>query len=129
MEELISRITSSVGIDASTTQSAVGIILDFLNKEGPQDAVSQVLDAIPGARGAVEAAAGGGSGGLMGSIGSMMGGGGGLMAAAGRLMSAGLGMGEIQQVTQETIAFAREKAGDEVVSKIIAAIPGLDQFA
>jgi hypothetical protein len=45
-----------------------------------------------------------------------------------RLMAAGLGMGEIQGVTREIIAYAREKAGEEAVGEIVGAIPGLSQF-
>jgi hypothetical protein len=37
-------------------------------------------------------------------------------------------MGQIQGVTRETIAYAREKAGEDVVGQIVGAIPGLDQF-
>ena len=37
-------------------------------------------------------------------------------------------MGQIQAVTKETVDFAREKAGDDVVNDIVASIPGLGQF-
>jgi hypothetical protein len=37
-------------------------------------------------------------------------------------------MGEIQGVTRELIAYAREKAGDEAIGEIVAAVPGLGQF-
>jgi hypothetical protein len=53
---------------------------------------------------------------------------GGIMGVGSRLMSAGLGMGEIQGVTHELIAYAREKAGDEDLNGIVDAIPGLSQF-
>lgn len=49
MEELIGRITDAVGIDEQTAQTAIGVILGFLNKEGPDDAMSRLVDAIPGA--------------------------------------------------------------------------------
>jgi hypothetical protein len=149
MEELIGRITDAVGIDEQTAQTAIGVILGFLNKEGPDDAVSQLLGAIPGAEemlaglteggqtggglagalGGLMGGSGGGLGGLAGAVGGLVGGqSGGLMSAASELMSAGLDMGQIQGVTQEVVGFAREKAGDEVVGQIIAQIPGMDQF-
>jgi hypothetical protein len=53
---------------------------------------------------------------------------GGIMAVGTRLMSAGLGMDQIQGVTREIIAFAREKAGPEAVERFAAAIPSLKQF-
>ena len=151
MDELIGRITDAVGIDAQTAQTAIGVILNFLNKEGPDDAMAQVLEAIPGAQdllaGLAEGAGGdtgglggalggllGGSGGsglgsLAGAVGGLMGGqAGGLMAAANALMGAGLDMGQLQGVTQEVVGFAREKAGDEIVQQVMAQIPGMDQF-
>jgi hypothetical protein len=53
---------------------------------------------------------------------------GGIMGAGTQLMSAGLSMGQVQQVTRIVMAYAREKAGDDVVGEIVAAIPGLGQF-
>jgi hypothetical protein len=53
---------------------------------------------------------------------------GGIMGVGTRLMSAGLGMGEMQAVTREVIAYAREKAGEDTVGEIVDAIPGLSQF-
>ena len=58
----------------------------------------------------------------------MFGGMGGIMGVGSRLMGAGLGMPEIQGVTRELIAYAREKAGDEALNGIVDAIPGLSQF-
>jgi hypothetical protein len=37
-------------------------------------------------------------------------------------------MGEITALAKETIAFAKEKAGDEVVDEVVASVPGLSQF-
>ena len=151
MNELIERIIAAVGVDEATAQSAVGVILGFLNQEGPSDAVAQLLSAIPGAEeviaqagegtdagdggglmgavGGLLGGAGGGAGGLAGALGGLVGGqSGGLMAAASQLMSSGLDMGQIQGVTQEVVGFAREKSGDEVVNQIVAQIPGMDQF-
>jgi hypothetical protein len=45
------------------------------------------------------------------------------------MMAVGLGMGQIQGITRETIAYARAKAGEDVVGEIVGAIPGLSQFA
>ena len=53
---------------------------------------------------------------------------GGIMGAGTKMMSAGLSMGQVQGVTRETIAYAREKIGDDAVGEIVGAIPGLSQF-
>ncbi|KAB0573601.1 DUF2267 domain-containing protein [Brucella pituitosa] len=119
MDELIARITSNVGIDAATAQKAVGMILAFLQKEGPADKVQQLLAAFPGAEEAISQVKGGGLlSGLMGGV----------MGLGTQLMGAGLGMGEISGVAKETIRFAKEKAGDEPVDAVVGSIPGLGQF-
>lgn len=125
MDELINRIVSSAGIDADTAHEAVRIILSFLYQQGDSEKVTQLVNAIPGALEFIEkteddsASALGGLGGLMG---------GGAMAILGKLQAIGLGMVQIQAVTKETVGFAREKAGDEVVNDIVGSIPGLSQF-
>ena len=121
MDELVDRIVAKVGVDRTVAEKAVGIIFDFLSKEGPADKVHALLDHLPGANEAIAVARAGDTGGIFGGMG-------GVMVVGSRLMSAGLGMGEIQGVTRELIAYAREKAGDEAVGEIVAAIPGLSQF-
>jgi hypothetical protein len=62
----------------------------------------------------------------LGGLGGLMGGG--AMAVLGKLQGLGLGMMEIQGVTKETVDFAREKGGSELVDAIVGSIPGLSQF-
>ena len=63
MEELIGRIVSNVGIDEGLAQKAVGMILGFLQQEGPEDKVSSLMGALPGAEDLISAASGDGGGG------------------------------------------------------------------
>ena len=121
MDELIGRLVADIGIDRAAAETAVGIILDFLVKEGPPDKVQALLAKLPGADAAMQKAANAGGGGL----GSAMGG---VMGAGMRMMSAGLSMGQVQSVSRAVIAFAREKLGEDAVGEIVAAIPGLAQF-
>ena len=97
MDELINRITEHVGIDAEKAQSAVGMILGFLQKEGPQERIAEMLAAMPGAQDLIEKAGGGG-----GLLGGLIGGGG-VMGLGSQLMGLGLGMGEISGISKETI--------------------------
>jgi hypothetical protein len=53
---------------------------------------------------------------------------GGVMGAGMRMMSAGLSIGQVQSVTRAVIAYTREKAGEDAVGEIVAAVPGLSQF-
>ena len=120
MEELIGRLVANVGVDRTIAATAVGIILQFLMKEGPADKVKTLMNKLPGAQAAMQAVpADENSGGMFG---------GGVMAAGTRMMAVGLGMGEVQAVTRETIAYVREKAGEDAVGEIVGAIPGLSQF-
>ncbi len=116
MDELIARIVANVGVDRDEAQKSVGIIFEFLLSEGPTDKVRDLMARIPGAQELVEA---------QGDEGSPMGG---LMGAGTRMMAAGLSMDQIQGVTREFIAHAREIAGDEAVGEVVGAIPGLEQF-
>jgi len=127
MDELISRLMAASGLNEEQTRKAVGIILAFLQKEGPPAEIGQLMAALPGAQELADAE-GGAKGGMLGAIGGLMGGGGGVMALGGQLMGAGLSMGQIQTVSKEMFAVGREKAGEDAMGAIVGAIPGLGQF-
>lgn len=128
MEELIQRIAAAAGIDTGLAQKAAGIILGFLQKEGPAAEVGQLIAAFPGAAELLPEAGAPAGGGLLGGLMGMMGGGGGIMGLGSQLMGAGLSMGQIQSVSKEMFAVGREKAGEDTMSAIVGAIPGLSQF-
>ena len=118
MDELVGRLVANVGVDRGTAEKAVGIILDFLRKEGPPDKVQALIDRLPGVEASLAQHSESGGAFPMGGI----------MGAGTKMMSAGLSMGQVQGVTRETIAYAREKIGDDAVGEIVGAIPGLSQF-
>lgn len=122
MDELIARIVANVGVDRNAAEKAVGIIFQFLLKEGPADKVRALISRLPGAEEMMEAQEGvDSSGGGMFAMG-------GLMGAGTKMMAAGLTMGQVQGVTREVIAYAREVAGEDAVGDVVGAIPGLGQF-
>src|SRR6185436_6098821 len=110
MDELLDRLVTKVGIDRAVASKAVGIILAFLLKEGPSDKVQALINQMPGAEAVMQAAASEGGFGM------------------GGMMGAGLGMDQMQGVTREIIAYAREKAGEDTVGEIVGSIPGLGQY-
>ena len=118
MDELVGRLVASVGVDRGAAEKAVGIILDFLRKEGPPDKVKALIDGLPGAEALLAQHSDAGGAFSLGGI----------MGAGTKMMSAGLSMAQVQGVTRETIAYAREKIGDDAVGEIVGAIPGLSQF-
>lgn len=128
MNEIVVQIADRVGISTDVAEKAVGMMLGFLQREADDGAVARMIEAIPGATDLVAQFSGTGSGG--GLLGGIMGalGGGGIMGLGQQLMSQGLGMGEITALAKETIAVARQYAGDEVVDQVVASVPGLGQF-
>lgn len=121
MDELIARLVADVGIDRCAAEKSVAIILDFLVKEGPADKVQPLLAKLPGAVNLLTRSANAGGGFMNGMMGGVMG-------AGMRMMSAGLSMSEAQNVARTVLAYAREKAGNEAIGEVGAAIPGLAQF-
>ena len=117
MEELLDRLVAKVGVDRGVAEKAIGIILAFLLKEGPSDKVQALINQMPGAEAVMQAAASDGGMGM-----------GGIMGVGTKLMAAGLSMEQMQSVTRELIAHARETAGEDTVGEIVGSIPGLGQF-
>lgn len=118
MDELIERLVANVGVDRGAAEKAVGIVLNFLSKEGPPDKVQALLGRLPGAEALMQTHPDEGGGFGMGGI----------MGAGSKMMAAGLSMGQVQGVTREIIAYAREKAGEDAIGEIVGTIPGLGQF-
>lgn len=134
MPNLIARVATAAETTPEVARQAIALVVDFIKRDAPEDAVNKLLEKAPGLKAivaSVHSTGGEGMGdtvkGLMGvSAGSM--GGGGIMALGTQLMGLGLGMGQIQTIGKEVFAYAREVAGDDAVGEIAAAIPGLSQF-
>jgi hypothetical protein len=60
----------------------------------------------------------------------MLGGGlmGGPLAAVSKLQAAGLDMGQIKTLGVETLSYAKEKAGEDLVRQVAGSIPGLGSY-
>lgn len=113
MNDLVDRIVATTGLERSVAERAIGIIVGFLGREGPQPQVQEMIDSIPGARGLAEQYGGTGTG---------------LMGVYGDLTATGLGMGQIQSVARAVVDDARATVGEKKVAEVVDAIPGLSQF-
>jgi len=123
MQEIVNQIAAATGLEPDVAKQAMGMMLGFLEKEADDGAVQKMIAAIPGAAELISEYAGDGSGGfLSGLIG------GGIMGLGQKLMGLGLGMGEITALAKQTIAIAKQHAGDEIVDQVVASVPGLGQF-
>ncbi len=134
MDNLIARVATSADVTPDVARQAVSLIVDFIKREAPEEAVDKLMAKAPTLNAIVasgETTGGEGMGrtlkGLMGVAAGAMGGGG-IMALGGQLMGLGLDMGQIQTVGKEVFDHVREIAGDDVVGEIAGAIPGLSQF-
>ncbi len=123
MEELIARLVMKTGLSEEVATNAIGIIVRFLAKDGPQDKVDQMLSALPEANAFLEQGGKAGGGMLSGLVGGM-----GAMSALNQLTSAGLNFDQVQSVAREVVDFARQKAGEETVNDVVRSIPGLNQI-
>ena len=128
MEDLIGRISSEAGLDPAKAERAVGIMLGLVKSQGNQAKAAELFAKMPGAEELVSRFGGDGAskGGLLG----MLGGGlmGGPLAAIAKLTSAGLSMDQIKQVGTLTLAYAKEKAGPELVREVAGSIPGIGAY-
>lgn len=113
MDDIVDQVAREADIDPATATKALGIIISFLSREGPQSDVQALIDGIPGARALAEEHGGSGSG---------------LMGVYGDLSAAGLGMGQIQAVTRSFVNLARARVSEGKVDAVVGAIPGLSQF-
>ncbi|GAA3063559.1 hypothetical protein GCM10010520_09490 [Rhizobium viscosum] len=129
MNEIVTEIANRVGIAPDLAEKALGMMLGFLQREAADGPVAEMIEKIPGATELVAQfnGEGAGGGGLLGGLMSALGGGG-IMGLGQQLMSEGLGMSEITSLAKETIAIAKEHAGEEVVDQVVASVPGLSQF-
>jgi len=53
MDDLIGRLVANAGVDRTAAEQAVGIILQFLMKEGPTERVRALIESMPGAEAAM----------------------------------------------------------------------------
>ena len=152
MQEMIERIAIQVGMDPDLAHKATSMIIDFIATNAPAEHVETLKQFLPGfddvaAQGAAfnqeqSAGAGGlmgalgglmGGGGIAGALGNLMGGGegGGLgsaLALLGNLQKDGLDFGQVQSLAGGLLGELRGSAGDDVVDKLVAEIPGIGRF-
>jgi len=128
MQELIARIVTKTGLDTRRAEKALGIMLSLVKTQGNQQKVGELFAKLPGADELARQHGGDGSrgGGLLG----MLGGGlmGGPLAAISKLQAAGLNMDQIKQLGSETLSYAKEVAGDDLVKQVAGSIPGLSAY-
>lgn len=128
MQDLIDRIVEKTGLAPDIAEKAAGIMLSLVKTQGDKAKVTQLFDAIPGANELAQLHGGDGArgGGLMGMLGGgMMGG---PLAAVSKLQATGLSMDQIKVLGKETLGYAKEKAGEDLVKDVASSIPGISGY-
>lgn len=128
MQDLIDRIVEKTGLAPELAEKATGIMLSLVKTQGDKAKVTQLFDAIPGAGELAQLHGGDGArgGGLLGMLGGgMMGG---PLAAVSKLQATGLSMDQIKVLGKETLGYAKEKAGEDLVKDVASSIPGISGY-
>jgi hypothetical protein len=128
MQELITRIASKTGLDPSKAERGVGIMLSLVKTQGNQAKMAEMFAKLPGAEELALKHGGDGAGG--GGLLAKLGGGamGGPLAAVAKLASAGINMDQMKVLGTETLGYAKEKAGDDLVRQVASSIPGVSAY-
>lgn len=130
MDELIARIAQAADIAPETARNALGLVLNFIEKEAPEQA-GAFMNYIPDAQELMASASrktSGGIGGMIGGLLGSLGNGGGLMALGSQLLEQGLSIDQARTVAAELLDFGRTELGDERIAELMKAIPGLSQL-
>ena len=125
MHELMDRVSAATGLDEEQAETAVGIVLSLIRKEGDPQKVDELFARLPGAEALAERQAEAKSAGLFGMFGGALGG---PLAAVGKLQAAGLSMDQINVLGRELLGYARDKGGEPLVNDVAASIPGLSRY-
>ena len=134
MESLIARVAAVADASPDAARKAVALVLDFIAREAPENAVEALLAKAPTLKAIIASSATTGGEGMGPTVRGLMGagagamGGGGLLALGSDLMALGFDINQIQAIAKEVFEYAREHAGDDVIGEIAEAIPGLAQY-
>lgn len=122
MDEMIARLSERVEVDGRTAEALVALIIQFLAREAPAEAMEPLYVAHPWARTLADARPEGETTALSERhFGGMAR----LMAVADEMMAYGLTMAQVQSAVRETMDYARETVGAEPVQRLVRSVPGL----
>jgi len=130
MQELISRVVQSVGIDESMAKPAIGVVLNMLKSVLPEGTATQILSSLGGADSLMSEATQAGKGGLGGMIGGALssvtgGSAGAVTEAMSKMQSLGLNSDQAKGVAQQVIGFAKEQAPSDATAELDKKFSGL----
>ena len=133
MEEFIQLACRQIGIGEGTARSATGGLLKFIKDQGGAADSESLLSSLPGSDALVtdaQASTSGGAAGMLGGLGSMLGGNFATAAGAiGLVQQLGLDADKLGPFVGMFVAFVKEKAGADVIERVLANIPELKKLS
>jgi hypothetical protein len=121
MDDLISIISDTVGVDRAKAARLAGIVLNLMFTQGNRDQVMVLFAKMPGADALSQS-----NGGLAEKLaGGMMGG---PLAAITRLQSEGISSDQQKSVIAAVIHYARAQGGSKLLTAAAANVPGLSGY-
>lgn len=133
MQDFIKIVVDNLGTDEKTAKSATGGLLGLIQQHADKADADELMGKLPGAADLLTQTSGGG-GGLLGGItsqlGSALGGGAGTaLSVAGVLGGSGLDSGIFGKFVSLFLTFAKQKAGQELIGRLLGKIPELAKLA
>jgi hypothetical protein len=132
MDQIIRTLSAKLGLPEVVVRQGVGILLNFLKQKAAGTEFEKFAAMLPGSADVMNAAPaeGGGGllGGLLGAAGGLLGGqAGDLAKVVGSLQGAGISPDKAAPFAGEFFEQAKAVAGPELVSQILASVPGLSE--
>lgn len=133
MSEFVQMAAQQLGLSESVSTQAAGKLLENIKQHVPTGDFTQLAAKVPGLTDLISRSAtptgGGGLGGMLGTAGALLGGKlGSLAGLAGTLQSTGLSADKIGPFAAMLVNYMKEKAGGDLVSKILAHVPDLKKL-
>ena len=124
MDELVARLKAHLGVDEGTARALVVLVIRFLGREAPPDALEPLLAVHPWAQ---ALAAEGPEDAATAPSDRHFGGMAKLIQVADAMMAHGITMPQVQEAVRDIVGYARETVGTEPVDRLVRAVPGLRQ--
>lgn len=124
MDELVQRLKAHLGVDEGTARALVVIVIRFLGREAPPEALEPLFAAHPWAQ---ALAAEGPEDAVTAPSERHFGGMAKLIQVADAMMAHGITMPQVQSAVRDIVGYARESVGAEPVDRLVRTIPGLRQ--
>jgi hypothetical protein len=128
LDDFLEEAAGKLGVGVDQAKSAAGGLLGLAKEHAESADFSELASKVPGVEALASAApkAAGGLGDMLGGLSDALGGAGeSLTGALGALSASGLSLDKLKALLPMIVSFLKEKAGGDLVKRILEKIPGL----